>query len=66
MATQSYGADKNIEYDNVTETVADSGVTMTYGVEVNIDFTKITSKDEALRCLERIEGAIINSPNWPA
>jgi hypothetical protein len=65
MATQSYGADKNIEFDNVTETLA-SGVTMTYGVEVNIDFSKIDNKQQALEALERIEAFIVESANWPA
>lgn len=65
MATQSYGADKNVEYDNVTETLA-SGVTMTYGVEVNIDLSKIENKQQALDALERIEGYINESANWPA
>lgn len=65
MATQSYGVDKNSIFDSVVETT-NSGVTMTYGVEVNIDLSKITSRDEAVRCLEQIEADIIGSPNWPA
>lgn len=65
MATQSYGVDKNSIYDSVVETLA-SGVSMTKGVEVNIDFAKITNRDEAVKCLEQIESAIIGSPNWPA
>lgn len=65
MATQSYGVDKNSIYDSVVETT-NSGVSMTYGVEVNIDMAKITSRDEAVRCLDQIKGDIIGSPNWPA
>lgn len=65
MATTTYGVDKNSIYDSVVETTA-SGATMTKGLEVNIDLAKFSSKDEALRALEQIEGAIMQSPNWPA
>lgn len=65
MATTSYGVDKNAIYDSVVETTG-SGVSMTKGVEVNIDLAKITSKDEALRAIEEIRGSIMQSPNWPA
>jgi hypothetical protein len=65
MATQTYGVDKNSIYDSVTETT-NSGATMTAGLEVNIDLAKFTSKDEVLRGLNQIRGAIANSANWPA
>lgn len=64
MATQSYGVDKNAIYDSVVETLA-SGVTMTKGIELNIDFTKIDNKQQVYQALDEIQGAIMNSPNWP-
>lgn len=65
MATQSYGVDKNSIYDSVVETTG-SGVTMTKGIELNIDFTKIDNKQQVVQALHQFEGAIMNSPNWPA
>lgn len=65
MATTSYGVDKNSIYDSVVETTG-SGVSMSKGVEVNIDLSKITTKDEALKCLEQVRGSIMESANWPA
>lgn len=65
MATQSYGVDKNSIYDSVVETT-NSGVTMTYGLEVNIDLSKFVSRNEVWKGLKQIMGAIESSPNWQA
>lgn len=62
MATISYGVDKNNAYDSVVETT-NSGQTMTYGLEVNVDLTKFLSKNEVYTALEKVMGFIMGSTN---
>ena len=66
MTTISYLTDRNASMDyssvGVTETDA-SGATMTQGIELNIDKSKVTSKQEILEALAKIAKAVVESAN---
>ena len=66
MATWSVLADRNASHDGssvgLTET-DNSGVTMSKGIELNIDKSKVTSKQEILMTLEKFEKIVIESAN---
>jgi hypothetical protein len=66
MTTISYLQDRNasMDYSSVGVTETDnSGATMTQGIELNIDKSKVTSKQEILEALEKIAKAVMESAN---
>ena len=64
MATISFLIDRNASMDfssvGITET-DNSGVTMTKGIEINVDKSKITSKMEILEALDILKKAIVQT-----
>lgn len=55
MASRFYGVNKGAM---MPKDVTESGSTTSSGVEVAIDLTKVTSKIDALNCLEAIQDYI--------